>query len=283
MFFSSINYDQPVFRPPGESLSSILQVTLGCSWNRCAFCEMYSSKQFHIRKFEDIRSDIRILAAAEGNAKKVFLADGNAFVLKTDKLLRIIKEINGHYKRVNRISSYALPTDIINKSKTELSELRQAGLKLLYIGIETGDDDLLRRINKSETYESTYQGINKAHEAGIDTSVMILTGLGGENYSRQHAINSAKLVNLLNPKFLSTLSLSLPLGQAHFEKKFNGTFIHQTKTELAEELKLFIENLTVESTIFRSDHVSNNIVLKGVLSKDKRKLIETIDKNLSRK
>ena len=280
MYPYPIKYNEPLFRPPAEAYSSIIQATLGCSWNQCAFCEMYTSKNFRIRKIEDIQADIKALATPERHSKKIFLADGNAFVLKADKLLRIINEINIHYGKIQRISSYALPKDISSKTTAELIAIRKAGLKLLYIGIESGDNEVLKLVNKGESYNSTFDGIAKAHEAGFDTSVMVLNGLGGRQYSQQHAINSAKLINQISPKFLSTLSLSMPYGQAHFEENFGGKYILQTELEIAEELKLFIENINIENAIFRSDHISNNVVLKGVLSKDKQKLIDTIKRYL---
>jgi radical SAM superfamily enzyme YgiQ (UPF0313 family) len=277
MFFSPVSYHQPVFRPPGEANSVIIQATLGCSWNKCAFCEMYTAKTFVVRKQEVVISDIQKLSSHYAGAKKIFLADGNAFVLSSTKLIPILKQINAGFGRIQRVSSYALPKDILNKTTAELQELKALGLKLLYIGIETGDDELLSLINKGETYNSTVDGILKAQQAGINTSIMILNGLGGREYSQQHAINSAKIINEINPKFLSTLTLSLPYGIEHFQNKFKGNYIQQTITELYEELKLFISNTNVSNVIYRSDHVSNNLVLKGILSKDNDHLIATIN------
>jgi len=277
MFFPAIKYDEPVFRPPGEARSAIVQVTLGCSWNQCAFCEMYTSKKFRARSLEDLKPEIKTLSNAYKGVKKIFLADGNAFVLSAGKLIPIVKEINNQFGKLQRISSYALPKDILNKSESELKELRSLGLKLLYIGIETGDDDLLKLINKGETFNSTVDGILKAHEAGIETSIMIINGLGGKKYSQKHALYSAEIINAINPKFLSTLTLSLPYGLDHFQNRFNGDYQQQTIIELFEELKLFIENLEVENVIYRSDHVSNNLILKGTLSKDQSELIELLD------
>lgn len=276
MFFHPIKYNEPVFRPPAEAFSAILQVTLGCSWNKCAFCEMYTSKSFKVRHLSELQPEIRTLAQYSGGVKKVFLADGNAFVLSAHQLIPVLQEINQHFGRLQRISSYALPGDILRKTDAELKELRNLGLKLLYIGIESGDDELLGLVNKSETFDSTLRGIYKAHEAGIETSVMVLNGLGGKKYSRQHALNTARLMNQINPKFLSSLTLSFPFGQQHFQGKFKGTYEPQTIAELAEELKLFIENLEVDNTIFRSDHVSNNLVLKATLPKDKETLVSSI-------
>ncbi|MBI9069134.1 MAG: radical SAM protein [Salinivirgaceae bacterium] len=281
MFFSPVSYHQPVFRPPGEANSVIIQATLGCSWNACSFCEMYTSKTFKVRNPAEVFADIQKLSQHNAGAKKIFLADGNAFVLSSKKLMALLDQINTSFGRIQRVSSYALPKDISNKSLSELQELQSQGLKLLYIGIETGDDELLKLINKSETYNSTVDGILKAQQAGIDTSIMILNGIGGKEYSEQHALNSAKIINEINPKFLSTLTLSLPYGLEHFQNKFKGNYQQQSITELYKELKLFIEKTKVDNVIYRSDHVSNNLILKGILSKDNDKLVSTIEKAIA--
>ena len=276
MYFP-LEYNEPVFRPPSEAYSLILQLTLGCSWNRCAFCEMYSSKKFKVRKEEEIIREIKEVASISTDIKKVFLADGNAMVLSTSKLLRIINEINKTFPRVTRISAYALPKDISSKTDDELKQLSDAGLKLLYVGIESGDDELLRLINKGETFNSSVDGLQKARKAGIKLSVMILNGLGGKNYSLQHAINSAKAINLIQPEFLSTLVLSFPYGEDHFKKRFKGNFKALTTLELIEEMKIFIENLELENSVFRSDHASNYLVLKGNLNRDKQIFLNNIN------
>lgn len=190
-------------------------------------------------------------------------------------------EINRQFGRIQRISSYALPKDILSKTAAELKELRNLGLKLLYIGIETGDDNLLKLINKGETAQSSVEGILKAHEAGIDTSIMIINGLGGKKYSEKHAVHSAQIINQINPKFLSTLTLSLPFGMDHYKNRFEGEYQQQSIKELFQELRLFIQNLQVQNTIYRSDHVSNNLILKGVLSKDKQELITDLDRAIA--
>lgn len=277
MFFTPIKYDEPVFRPPAEAYSAIIQATIGCSWNKCAFCEMYTSKQFKTKSLDSLKKDIEILAKSYGSVKKVFLADGNAFVLSANKLMPILKEINNAFNKIARISSYALPGDILTKTDEELIELKENGLKLLYIGIESGDNQLLKLHNKSETYQSTVEGISKAHRAGIDTSIMIINGMGGKKYSEQHAINSAKIINELNPKFLSTLTLNFPFGKKHFDTRIDFDYQQQTVVELLDELKLFLSNLNVSGVIFRSNHVSNNLALKGTLSRDQNRLISEIE------
>ncbi len=271
-------YNEPVFRPPAEANSAILQVTLGCSWNRCAFCDMYSSKTFKIRKFEELKPKIETLSRLYLGTKKVFLADGDAFVLSAKHLIPILTEINRQFGKLQRISSYALPREILSKTESELKELKELGLKLLYIGIETGDDELLQLIHKGETSSSTIDGIIKAHQAGIETSIMIINGLGGKRYSKQHAINSARIINRVNPKYLSTLTLSFPFGEEHFQGKFSGEYIPLTIVELFEELRMFISLTELSNVIYRSNHVSNNLILKGTLPKDKETLLEKIDR-----
>ena len=278
MFLQPLQYEEPLFRPPGEARSAILQVTTGCSWNKCAFCEMYTSKKFKVKSFEELKPEIEALAEFySGVSKKVFLADGDAFVLSANRLMPVLKEIRNRFGRLQRISSYAMPKDILTKSDDELNQLRELGLKLLYIGIETGDDELLKLVNKGETFDSTVEGILKAHNAGIDTSIMIINGLGGKSFSEQHALKSAEIINQINPKFLSTLTLSMPFGQEHFQSRFKGKYVQQTIVELYKELRIFIKNLHIENVIYRSNHVSNNLILEGTLSKDSPRLIKQID------
>jgi radical SAM superfamily enzyme YgiQ (UPF0313 family) len=242
---------------------------------------MYSSKKFRARSFDELKPEIETLATLYQGTKKVFLADGNAFVLSANRLVQLLEEINRQFGRVQRVSAYALPRDILSKTDDELKSIRANGLKLLYIGVETGDDELLTLIGKGETAESTVEGILKAHNAGIETSVMIINGLGGKKYSQQHAVNSAKLISRVNPKFLSTLTLSMPLGEAHFKNKFKGEYIPLTVVELFEELRTFIGLLEVDGAIYRSNHVSNNLNLSGTLSKDREMLLAQLDRAIA--
>ena len=276
MFFSPIIYDEPLFRPPAEAFSLIFQVTIGCSWNKCAFCEMYSTKKFKVKKEEEIIDKIEKASKYFPETKKIFLADGNAMVLSTSKLLKILEAIHKHFPRIMRVSSYALPNDVSSKTDEELRQLREAGLKLIYVGIETGDDELLKLINKSETFDSTVEGLLKAKKAGIKSSVMIVNGLGGKKYSEQHAVNSAKLLNIVQPEFTSTLVLSFPFGENFYKNKFSGEYISMTTTDLLKEMEILISNTDLNSSIFRSNHASNFLVLEGILSRDKEKLLHQI-------
>ncbi len=277
---SGFSYHEPLFRPPAEAYSAILQVTIGCSWNKCAFCEMYTSKKFRVKEFDILKQEIKLLHHIYKGTRKVFLADGDAFVLSAGKLLPILHEINSTFGKLQRISCYALPKNILSKSKEELIALKEAGLNLLYIGIESGNNELLKKINKGETAESIVEGINRAKEAGINASVMILSGLGGKVYSEAHAIDSARIINAVQPKYLSVLTLSLPYGETHYKNKFDGIYEQQSVLELAKELKIFVEELELTASIFRSNHVSNHLVLEGSLGKDKLKIIEQIENAL---
>lgn len=278
MFFDRfpIKYDEPLFRPPSEADSLILQVTIGCAWNWCSFCEMYSSKNFRIKKEEDVLSEIRLAAAALPDTRKIFLADGNPFVLSTKKLLVILNAIRSSFPKIRRVTTYALPADINAKSVEELKELCQAGLKQVYVGIESGDDELLKIINKGESFSSTKEALLKAKEAGIKLSVIILNGLGGMKYSRQHAINSARILNEIQPEFASALVLSYPFGTEHYIKRFRGEYIAMSITDLLREMEIFISHTELRGTIFRSNHASNYLMLSGTLPKDKETFLEQI-------
>jgi len=272
-----IHYHEPVFRPPSEAYSLILQVTLGCAWNKCAFCEMYSSKSFKVRQETEVFKEIDSLRDYSNEVRKVFLADGNALVLSFDRLERILDKLNQTFPRLTRVSAYASAKDLLAKSEDELRVLAEKGLKLLYVGIESGDDELLDCINKGEDSTSTAEALVKARRAGIKISVMIINGLGGELFSQQHALNSAKLVNKIQPEFLSTLVLSYPKGEEFYKSKFKGEFISLNTIGLIAEMKIFIENLELENTVFRSDHASNYLVLRGNLNRDKKGLLEKIN------
>lgn len=239
---------------------------------------MYTSKKFKIRKEEDVFHDIDLMSPHSSRIRKVFLADGNAMVLSYNKLMKILDKLNDTFPNLNRISAYALPKDIIAKTDHELKTLADAGLKLLYTGIETGDDELLKIINKGETSLSTAEGLVKARKAGIKLSVMILNGLGGKQYSNQHALNSAKVVNEIQPEYLSTLVLSFPYGTDHFKSRLSVGFVEMGKIDLISEMGGFIGGLELENTIFRSDHASNYLILKGVLNRDKDKLLSRINR-----
>ncbi|XQW84485.1 radical SAM protein [Thalassotalea piscium] len=274
-----LTYVEPVFRPPSEWKSLILQVTNGCSWNKCTFCEMYTSEQkkFRPKKLDLIEQEMSQVASSNLPVGRIFLADGDAMMLPFERLKSILLLIKEYFPQVTRVSSYCLPRNLSNKTVEQLSELKDLGLKLLYVGCESGDDQVLHFINKGETFDSSVTALTKVKAAGIKSSVMILNGLGGSKYSEQHAINSAKLMNICQPEFLSTLVVSFPLGQERFEQGFDGDFIPLTQQELFQEMKILLEHLSLKQTIFRSDHASNYLVLKGILGQDKLTLLTQVN------
>jgi radical SAM superfamily enzyme YgiQ (UPF0313 family) len=273
-----LNYIQPVFRPPSEWKSLILQVTNGCSWNRCTFCEMYTQPQKRFRPANpaDIEAQVRGLAKAGYPVQRVFLADGDAMTLSSRRLREYLAAIKTYYPHVQRISSYCLPRNLKKKTLDELIELREMGLSLMYVGCESGDDQVLELVEKGENYQSSLEALQKIKAAGIQSSVMILNGLGGPELSEQHARNSARLMNEAQPEYLSTLVVEFPTGSERFEKNFAGHWRKLDKLELFREMEILLENLQLERTVFRSDHASNYLVLKGVLGKDKQTLLTTV-------
>lgn len=277
-----VSYIEPVFRPPSEAHSLILPVTNGCSWNSCTFCEMYTAEQkkFRARDENQVLEEIR-RSGEQLIVQRIFLADGDAMVLPTRRLLTILQAIREHMPSVERVTSYCLPRNLKRKSVEELKELREAGLAMLYIGAESGDDEVLERVNKGETLESTEQALTKAGDAGMQRSVMILNGLGGKTLSEQHALNSARLMNATQPEFVSTLVVSFPQGMERYKERFPD-FEPLDQQSLFLELKQFMETLELNDTVFRSDHASNALVLKGVLGPDKERLLAQVQNAIER-
>ena len=273
-----IRYVNPVFRPPSEAQSLILPVTNGCSWNQCSYCEMYTApqKKFQVRDEQEILESIRQCGQQfAGQVQRVFLGDGDALVLSTRRLLALLAAIKEHLPRVRRISSYCLPRNLRSKSVPELLALREAGLSLVYVGAESGDDEVLQKVNKGESFDSTRDALDKLGAAGIARSVMLLNGLGGRPLSTQHAANSARLVNLTQPEFLATLVVSFPQGENRFRQRF-PQWEPLNQQELFGEMAQFLQALELERTVFRSDHASNWLVLKGVLGAEKERLMREI-------
>ncbi|MDR0933802.1 MAG: radical SAM protein [Burkholderiaceae bacterium] len=274
-----ITYIEPLFRPPSEARSLIFQVTNGCSWSKCSYCDMYTQpqKKFGVKPEEAVLKEIEWAGRHWPGVRRVFLADGDALVLSTRRLLNILHAIQKHLPRVTRVASYCLPRNVAAKSDEDLKALHEAGLGLIYLGAESGDDFVLGCINKGETRQSTVDALNRLADAGIKRSVMIINGLAGTRFSEQHALNSALLVNQTQPEYLASLVINLPHGEARHQAGFGGQFEYMAQPLLFHELRQFVDALDLKSTIFRSDHASNQLVLKGVLGKDKSRLLEQID------
>lgn len=276
------DYIEPVFRPPSEGRSMIFQVTNGCSWNKCTFCDMYTQpqKKFRARDEAEVIAEIKAAATAGPRFTKVFLADGDALVLPVRRLENILLQIKESLPWVERVGAYCLPRNIRKKSVEDLSRLRDLGFGIAYVGAESGDDEVLQAISKGETYESTKDALLKLKAAGIKSSVMVLNGMAGRDLSRQHAVNTARLMSEAQPEFLSTLIVSYPLGANRVEEGFESlghSYQLPSQHELFVELRDFISNLELKNTVFRSDHASNYLSLKGNLGADKQSLLEKLD------
>ncbi len=278
------HYIEPLFRPPSEARSLILQVTNGCSWNRCTFCEMYTQpqKRFRIKAQEDIDRELAAVAAEDIPIRRIFLADGDVMTLSFRRLRGILESVERHLPGVQRVASYCLPRNLRNKTVDELTALEELKLSLFYVGCESGDDLVLDRVSKGESYSSSLTALQKIKAAGARSSVMILNGMGGKRYSRQHAVNSARLMNDAQPEYLSTLVVSFPQGMERYQAGFNGEFEPLDQAGLFREMHWLLENLELENTIFRSDHASNYLVLKGTLGKDRGRLLDTVRAALER-
>tara|TARA_R110000822_G_scaffold34103_16_gene97095 strand:+ start:3173 stop:3946 length:774 start_codon:yes stop_codon:yes gene_type:complete len=243
---------------------------------------MYTApqKKFRARDEDQVLEEIR-KSGEQLIVQRVFLADGDAMILPTKRLLRILESIREHMPTVERVTSYCLPRNLKRKTVDELRQLREAGLAMLYVGAESGDDEVLERVNKGETYASTEEALSKAGEAGLQRSVMILNGLGGKQLSEQHAHNSARLMNATQPEFLSTLVVSFPQGLERYRERFPD-FEPLDQPSLFSELENLIGMLELDNSVFRSDHASNALVLKGVLGADKERMLAQVRQAISR-
>ncbi|GJM11124.1 MAG: radical SAM protein [Lysobacteraceae bacterium] len=273
-----MQYIEPLFRPPSEARSLILQVTNGCSWNRCTFCEMYTQpqKRFNFKPLEVIEKELKQIAASGYPVRRIFLADGDAMTLSVRRLTEVLTSIRRHLPGVNRVSSYCLPRNLKNKTAEELTTLHELGLTLFYVGCESGDNEVLQRVNKGETFDTSLSALQKIKQAGSKSSVMILNGMGGVALSEQHARNSARLMNQAQPDFLSTLVVSFPQGEERYQKGFDGQFQALNQQQLFSEMEVLLSELQLDQTVFRSDHASNYLVLKGTLNRDKERLLNQV-------
>lgn len=272
-----IEYDPPVYRPPGEWRSFLVQATIGCSHNGCTFCGMYKGKKFRIRPMDDIIGDIREAAAFYNQYEKVFLCDGDAIVMKTEDLLEIIGEIKKDFPHCRLISTYAGPRSTLSKTPEELKILQEAGLGRAYLGIETGMEALLQSTNKGVTRAEMLEAGLRLRNAGIDLWGIILIGLGGKPLSMENARETAKIINEMQPNHLSAMNYTPVEGTKLGNQALRGEFqVLGAKESLMETAEL-IRNLEVSGMHFTSDHASNYLPLKGTLNEDRDKLLRLID------
>lgn len=273
-----LDYVFPLYRPPSEANSLIFQITLGCSFNQCSYCDMYRTKKYSERTWKEIKMEIDITSKSYPDTKRIFLADGDAINLSTERLVQILEYIYKKFPSLERVSCYAMPKNLLQKTDAELMTLRSAGLKMLYLGIESGSDTILKKVTKGATYRTIVQSCKKAKENNYVLSCMIILGLGGKKYTLEHIEETAKIVSEVSPDYLGALNLHLDVSlHNEFMTKFNEPFEFLNDMQILTELELLISKINSSSPIiFRANHASNVYSIKGTLPYDKERILELI-------
>ena len=279
-----MRYEGNIFRPFSEANSYLLQCTIGCSHNGCTFCGMYKDKKFRIRPLAEIKEDILMAAEKIGRVEKVFLCDGDAIAIETPMLLEILSELKKAFPALRHVGTYAGPVSILKKTISELSALRNAGLTKAYLGVETGDDRLLREVNKGVGYDEMLNaGLNLRH-AGINLSSMVLLGLAGKGErSAEHALATAKITNEMAPEYLAALTITPVPGTVLYNRIKKGEFELPDAFETLEEMKIIFENITIDGLKFVGVHASNYLPINGTLQKDREKMLGLINSVLDKR
>jgi radical SAM superfamily enzyme YgiQ (UPF0313 family) len=275
---TAMRYVEPLYRPPSEANSYILQATIGCSWNKCVYCDMYRSKQFRVRELSESLDDLREAGRRAGHVvDKVFVADGDALVLDMDHWRPILSTARDCFPRLRQVSCYATAGNILDKTAEQLTELRASGLNMLYIGPESGDDRTLKRIVKGATFEDHVEAAKKAHEAGMKISVIALLGVGGTERSQEHAETTADLVTAMDPEYFAALTTSVIPDTPLMRMKDKGFFELPGVTRMLEELRIIVDRARPTDALFRTNHASNHLALGGRLPRDREAICAAID------
>lgn len=273
-----IEYVNPFFRPPSEGKSFILQATIGCSHNQCTYCAMYrkDEQKFRVRPMDEIKNIIDQATESLLINDRVFIADGNALVLSKKKLIEIMDYLKEKNPGLERIRLYANVGDILRQGVSNLKELKEHGLDMVYIGFESGDDIVLERIKKGANHQETVRASGMLKEAGIMNSAMVLLGMGGTDRSLQHAEATGKLLTACDPEYVGALSLQVRPGAPLFEEMERGEFELPNKFQLVKELEVLIQNTELTDGYFFSNHISNYLPIKAQFPKDKEKVLAEI-------
>lgn len=272
-----MKYEGSVYRPPSEAYSLIVQITIGCSHNKCTFCSMYKDKKFRIRNIQEIREDLLEASKTYKDIRRIFLADGNALAMKTDDLKEILLYIKEIFPVCKRVGIYSAPKDILRKSHDELALLKSAGLGIAYLGVESGSDIILNDINKGVTAALMIEAGRKIMNSDIKLSTTLISGLGGKAHWKEHAIESAKVISAISPDYLGLLTLLLEPGTEMYQQVEKGQIELLTPKEIMMETYEFLKNIDVKNCIFRSNHASNYVALEGTLPDDKHKLLQQLE------
>ena len=278
-----MRYSGDVYRPPSEAYSLIVQVPYGCSHNRCAFCNMYKAKTFSVRPIHEVFEDLEWARRHYKYIERVFLADGDALILPMEHLERILEFIRTRIPECQRVAVYGSPKSILRKTPAELKKLREAGLGIVYMGLESGNEALLKLYNKGQTAAAIIEAGQKVRDAGLALSVTAINGLGGTEHSDVHAIDTGKALSAMKPDYIGLLTLRVYSGTPLAQWVKEGRITLMEPPELAAETRLLLEHTDSEGSVFRSNHASNYLILKGTLNRDKAALIAKIDAALEGK
>jgi radical SAM superfamily enzyme YgiQ (UPF0313 family) len=277
-----MRYAEPLFRPPSEADSFILQATLGCSWNACTYCAMYRGRRYRVRPLDAVLAEIAEAGARfAGEVRHVFVADGDPLGMALDHWEPILRALAAAFPRLRRVSTYATARNLLEKSPEELKRLRELGLALLYIGPESGDDGTLHRLAKGATAADHVEAARRARAAGLEQSLIFLLGVGGRERSEEHARASGRLASAMDPRFLSTLTLTVVPGTPIARLEEQGRFELPEVRGLLRELRWFVEEAHLSAAIFRSNHASNYLPIGGRLPRDREAILAAIDEALA--
>ena len=277
----TVRYKGKVYRPPSEAYSLIIQVTYGCSHNRCAFCDMYDDKHFAMRPMEEIREDFELARRVYRRVERVFLADGDALMRKTDDLVQILGLVYGLFPECQRVTCYASPTSLQIKPEEELRLLREKGLKMVYMGLESGCDAVLERMDKGHTAAQIIAAGQKARRSGLQLSVTAISGLGSRELWRKHAVETAQAFNAMNPEYIGLLTLMVEPGTPLEKWVREGSFYVLKPVEVMQEMELFLQHIDSPGSVFRMNHASNYLTLKGTLNQDRELLLQQVRQGLA--
>jgi radical SAM superfamily enzyme YgiQ (UPF0313 family) len=278
-----VRYLGDIARPPSEAYSLITQATVGCSGNTCCFCRMYKAKQFYIRPVEDVLEDLRRARACYRHIERIFIADGDAMIMPLQNWLKVLDYIKQHFPETTRVTCYATPRSVLLKKPDELAVLRGMGLEMVYIGLESGSNKVLKLMEKGNTAADIIEASKKLHAAGIKISVTAINGLGGLDLLQEHAVETGRVLSAMKPHYIGLLTLMIEPPAPVCQMVDSGELKLLTPEEILGETRLILQNCDCEGAVFRSNHASNYLPLAGTLNRDRDKLISMIDRALEGK
>ena len=279
-----MRYEGTVYRPPSEASSLIIQLTVGCARNTCTFCNMYKDKSFRVRPLEDVEEDLQMAKKyySRTNVRRIFLADGDALIVKTQDLLHILKKCYEIFPEIERVSIYGAPQDILLKTPEEFRLLKEAGLDMVYMGLESGSDEVLEFVKKGANSQQMVEAGLRVKEADMSLSMTVISGLGGKKLWKEHALGSAKVISDIKPDFVGFLTLMVEPGTEMYDQLQRDEIEIMSPLEVLDETELFIKTVDAEGTMFRSNHASNYTPLGGTLNREREKILAQIETSRQR-